>query len=79
MLERIEGVLKRARVAGGWQDDAVARDVLAVMREPDAAMINAGYIVFPGETFQRPREPMNAWSSMIDAALAMPPDEPEPG
>lgn len=29
MLERIEGVLKAARIAGGWDDETVSRAVLA--------------------------------------------------
>lgn len=31
LLQRITAVLERARVAGGWDDEAVARKVLAEM------------------------------------------------
>lgn len=41
MLARITAVLERARVAGGWIDEDVAAAVLAEMREPTDAMIEA--------------------------------------
>ena len=46
-----------------------AKAMLALLREPTEAMISAGYIRLEGETFDRPREPMNAWPAMIDAIL----------
>lgn len=70
MLQRIITVLERARVAGGWIDEDVARAVLREMREPpfkygDIATraFNQGGIMLGGESGRR------AWRAMIDAAL----------
>lgn len=52
---------------------ALAEVVRAVLIEarnnPTKAMIDAGYCKLEGESFQRPREPMNAWPAMIDELL----------
>ena len=77
MLERIEAVLKRARVAGGGEDDVVARDVLRAMREPTETMIKAAFWE-DGEATAR-----NVWREMIADALGNEsdavPDETQPG
>ena len=49
-------------------DAAGAAGYVIVPREPSEAMLDAGYIQLPGETFQRPKEPINAWRAMLDAA-----------
>lgn len=43
LLERITSVLERARIAGGWDDEAVARRVLVEIREPSSVMKTAGF------------------------------------
>jgi hypothetical protein len=60
-LERITAILERARVAGGWDDEAVARAVLAGIREPTAAMKDA---VHHSDAYS----PERCWHAMIDAA-----------
>lgn len=74
MLQRITTVLERARVAGGWIDEDVARAVLREMREADEAMItrvmekgplSLGY----ADAMNSVKEYTYAWRAMIDAAL----------
>lgn len=41
LLDRIAATLRRARIDGGWDDEAVAERVLREMREPTERMIDA--------------------------------------
>ena len=60
----------RASMRPFWQEFIpLVVSVLEGLREPTADMIDAGYTKLLGDTFQRPREPMNAWQAMIDKAL----------
>ena len=77
LLQRITAILERARVAGGWIDEDVARDVLRAIREPGEALLGIGE-----ERYMRDEDHMStfhclsvAWTAMIDAALN---DEGEP-
>lgn len=72
MLERITGVLERARVAGGWIDEDVARAVLTEIREPTEAMQVAGHNVRNDPTTGQPTAcgTDEIYTAMIDAAVA---------
>lgn len=59
LLERIAAVLERARLDGGWDDEAVAFKVLREMHEPTDAMLDtSGY-----------QDAGDVWRSFINAAL----------
>jgi hypothetical protein len=50
-LERVTAVLERARVAGGWMDEDVARAVLAVLYiDEDGGAVAVGPEPEAGET-----------------------------
>lgn len=67
LLARIEAVLHRARVAGGWDDQFVAADILRAIREPDEEAV----VIAAGVDFKPRRDDVRAsWRSLIDQALA---------
>lgn len=71
MLERIIGILERARVAGGWIDEDVARAVLTEMREPTEAMLGAAEASYEVQ-------PRKVWRAMCVAALNETPYDGKP-
>lgn len=76
MIQRLAEVLRRARVDGGWDDEAVAGKVLREMREPTDRMIDAAGAQDDHSTpYVQCEDGGVHWRAMIDAALA---EDPEP-
>lgn len=67
MLKRITAVLERARVAGGWDDEAVGRAMLAEMRKPTEVMTYAAWEHLDG-SYSHERI-ASAVKAMVDAEL----------
>jgi len=81
MVERVVAAMRETGLdCSAWPDDVMtelARAAIAAMREPTAGMVKAGEQEFFEYRAQAEdwtlAETKNAWSAMIDAALAEPP------
>jgi hypothetical protein len=68
LRSRIAVILRDARVAGGWIDEDVAEKVLACLRNPTPAMIEAGMAVIPVTVDEIEAEDLaDCYREMVDA------------